>query len=176
MKNKELRAWLILAAVQLIWIIPIATKEPAREVVYQKPAEIMETQEEIVRWKVEADTEEIVVEVEPVEAKATPTKAPQLVSLGTFRLTAYCNCSRCCGQWSGGPTASGKMPTSGRTIAVDKSVIPLGTKVMINGHMYIAEDTGAGIDGNCIDIYFDSHEKALEFGVKYMEVFIYASK
>lgn len=175
MKNKELRAWLILAAMQLIWIVPIATKEPAREVVYQKPAEIMETQEEIIRWKVEPDTE--VVEVEPVEVKSvTTTEPPRLVSLGTFRLTAYCNCTKCCGKWAGGPTASGTMPQAGRTIAVDTSVIPMGTQVMINGRYYIAEDTGSGIDGNCIDIYFDSHEKALEFGVKYMEAFVYASK
>jgi 3D (Asp-Asp-Asp) domain-containing protein len=117
------------------------------------------------------------VEVEPVEVKSVPTTEPQLISLGTFRLTAFCNCSKCNGKWAGGPTASGTMPMAGRTIAVDKAVIPLGAEVIINGHTYIAEDTGGKwIQGKEIDIFFDSHQKALEFGVKYMEVFVYASK
>ena len=92
-------------------------------------------------------------------------------SLGTFKLTAYCNCSRCCGKWAGGATASGTMPKAGRTIAVDTRVIPFGTKVIINGHTYTAEDTGSAIKGNKIDIFFDSHQAALNFGVQYAEVF-----
>ena len=95
------------------------------------------------------------------------------VSLGTFKLTAYCNCSKCCGQWAGGETASGVMPVAGRTIAVDPSVIPLGTRVVINGHTYVAEDTGGAIKGNKIDIFFSSHSEAMNFGVQYAEVFIY---
>ena len=78
--------------------------------------------------------------------------------LGEFYLTAYCNCEKCCGKWAGGPTASGVMPQSDWTIAVDPSVIPLGSKVMINGHTYCAEDTGFAIKGNKIDIYVDNHE------------------
>lgn len=91
--------------------------------------------------------------------------------LGEFRLTAYCNCSTCCGVWAGGATASGKMPREGRTIAVDTSVIPLGAAVEINGHTYIAEDTGSAIKGNRIDIYFDSHQTASDFGVQYADVY-----
>lgn len=92
-------------------------------------------------------------------------------SLGTFKLTAYCNCSKCCGKWAGGATASGTMPKAGRTIAVDARMIPFGTKVKINGHTYTAEDTGSAIKGNRIDIFFNSHSEALKFGVKYAEVF-----
>lgn len=95
-----------------------------------------------------------------------------LVSLGEFRLTAYCNCSKCCGQWAGSPTASGVMPRANHTIAVDTSVIPFGTKVVINGNTYVAEDTGSAIKGNRIDIFFDSHSSALNFGVQYAEVFV----
>lgn len=94
-----------------------------------------------------------------------------MVSLGTFKLTAYCNCSTCCGQWAGGATASGAMPKAGRTIAVDTSVIPFGTKVVINGNVYVAEDTGGAIKGNKIDVFFSSHQEALNFGVQYAEVF-----
>lgn len=92
-------------------------------------------------------------------------------NLGTFRLTAYCNCSQCCGQWAGGATASGVMPTANNTIAVDTRVIPFGTKVIINGITYTAEDTGSAIKGNKIDIYMSSHEEAVNFGVQYAEVY-----
>lgn len=92
--------------------------------------------------------------------------------LGTFSTTAYCNCRTCCGQWSGGPTASGVMPQAGRTIAVDPKVIPLGTKVIINGNVYVAEDTGSAIKGNKIDIYHSSHASALQWGRRTMEVYL----
>lgn len=95
-----------------------------------------------------------------------------LVSLGEFLLTAYCPCSSCCGQWAGGATASGVMPVSNHTIAVDTGVISFGTEVIINGITYVAEDTGGAIRGNRIDIYFDTHQEALNFGVQYAEVFI----
>ena len=92
-------------------------------------------------------------------------------SLGIFSITGYCNCTICCGQWSGGPTYSGVMPQANRTIAVDPDVIPLGSVVVINGQAYVAEDTGSAINGNDIDIYFDSHEAALIWGRKSLEVF-----
>ena len=95
-----------------------------------------------------------------------------LKSLGEFKLTAYCNCKKCCGKWAGGPTASGKMPKQGRTIAVDPKVIPLGSKVVINGITYIAEDTGSAIKNKRIDVYFDSHKEALKFGVQYAKVYV----
>ncbi len=102
----------------------------------------------------------------------TPTPEIELQSLGQFRLTAYCNCSKCCGKWAGGPTASGTMPKEGRTIAVDPKVIPLGTKVVFNENTYTAEDTGSAIKGNRIDVYYNSHSEAMNHGVKYKEVFI----
>ena len=63
--------------------------------------------------------------------------------------------------------------TEGRTIAVDPDVIPLGSTVVIDGHEYIAEDIGAAIQGNRIDIFMNSHEAALVEGIKTAEVFIY---
>lgn len=94
---------------------------------------------------------------------------------GTFKITAYCACEKCCGKWAvingGGFTASGTKVEEGRTIAVYPKQIPFGTEVHIKGMgTYIAEDTGSAIKENCIDIYFDSHEEALNFGVKYLEV------
>lgn len=108
-------------------------------------------------------------EIEPTEETKEELS---LISLGEFRLTAYCPCKKCCGKWSGGATASGVMPVANHTIAVDTNVIPFGTKIVIYGKTYVAEDTGSGIKDKCIDIYFNTHQEALEFGLQYAEVFL----
>lgn len=87
------------------------------------------------------------------------------VYLGKYTLTAYCPCRSCSGG-HGSNTASGKKAKQGRTIAVDKKKIKLGTKIHMNGHTYTAEDVGGAIKGNRIDVYFTSHKKALQFGKK----------
>ncbi|MDO4170701.1 MAG: 3D domain-containing protein [Lachnospiraceae bacterium] len=91
--------------------------------------------------------------------------ATKKVYLGKYTLTAYCPCKKCSGKF-GKKTASGTKPKQGRTIAVDRKKIKLGTKIHINGTTYTAEDTGGAIKGNRIDIYFNSHKKALKFGKK----------
>lgn len=78
-------------------------------------------------------------------------------------LTAYCACSECCGK-EGGITATGTVAQEGVTIAVDPDVIPLGSWVDVNGHQYHAEDVGGSVNGNHIDVYFDSHDQASYFG------------
>lgn len=87
--------------------------------------------------------------------------------LGNFKLTAYCNCAVCCGRWAGGPTASGKMPVQGRTIAT--GVLPFGTKLNIGGKIYTVEDRGTPYGH--IDIYMERHADAEEFGVHYADVY-----
>ena len=94
-------------------------------------------------------------------------------SLGTFVITAYCTCKICCGVYSGGNrTASGTVPTTNRTLAVDTSVIPFGTKLVINGQVYVAEDRGGAIKGKRIDMFFYTHKEALRWGRRSMEVFL----
>lgn len=120
----------------------------------------------------EGETESI-EETEPIEEpESEPESEPELKSLGRFKLTAYCACSKCCGK-SDGITASGTKAKQGRTIAVDPKLIPYGTKVVINGRTYVAEDCGGSIKQNRIDVFFNSHKDALNFGVQYAEVFIY---
>ena len=58
------------------------------------------------------------------------------------------------------------------SIAVDPSVIPYGSHVLIDGHEYEAADCGGGIKGNRIDVYFASHQDACEFGVQYADVYL----
>ena len=70
-------------------------------------------------------------------------------------------------------TASGTRPKEGRTIAVDRNVIPLGSTVYIEGFgYYIAEDTGGAIKGNRIDIFLMDYNKARQLGRKSAKVWV----
>jgi 3D (Asp-Asp-Asp) domain-containing protein len=147
----------------------IETTEPTTVVFISPSPEVTETPE-VTEMPTEVPTE-------------TPEPTPEYISLGEFRLTAYCSCTKCCGKWGesrpldaqGNPiviTASGARAVAGVTIAADTNVLPFGTKVYIDGHEYIVQDRGGAIKENRIDIYFDSHQEALNFGVQYKEVFI----
>lgn len=96
---------------------------------------------------------------------STNAKAKEVKYLGKYKLTAYCGCKSCSGGW-GNRTASGRKAKAGRTIAVDKRKIKLGTKVKIQGKTYVAEDVGGGVKGKHIDIFFKSHKKVQRFGRK----------
>ena len=108
--------------------------------------------------------------IHPGDTILIPYEEPKLKSLGVYTLTAYCSCEKCCGK-SDGITASGVKATAGRTVAVDSS-IPFGTKLIIDGHEYVAEDRGGAIKGNRIDVYFESCIEAKNFGAQHKEVFI----
>lgn len=95
--------------------------------------------------------------------------------VGDFILTAYCSCPICCGIYSNvenPTTASGTTATQGRTIAADTSVFPFGTQLVINGQVYTVEDRGGAIVGNRIDVYFNSHQEALQFGRQTAPIYI----
>lgn len=101
-------------------------------------------------------------------------------ALGEFKLTAYCPCAQCCGKCDG-ITATGTQAAEGRTIAVDPSVIPYGSTVTLyyedgTVHTYTAEDCGGAIKDKRIDVYFDSHRTALEFGVQTAYVYVEVSE
>lgn len=101
---------------------------------------------------------------ESTEQEDTSFDDSQGKYLGRFRLTGYCNCALCHGQ---GYTASGTVPQAGRTVAMNG--IPFGTKLLINGGVYVVEDRGVPY-GN-VDIYHDTHDQALSFGVGYADVY-----
>ena len=84
----------------------------------------------------------------------------------TFTVTAYCPCEKCCGAYANGYTATGEKATQGVTVAADPDVLPMGTEIQIDGHTYTVQDTGGAIKGNRLDLYFDSHEDALRWGVQ----------
>ena len=102
-------------------------------------------------------------------ADATAATTTSTVINGqTYKITAYCSCSKCCGKTTG-RTASGTKATAGRTVAAS-SKFAFGTKLNIGGHIYTVEDRGGAINGNRIDIYVNSHSQALQWGVKYLPV------
>lgn len=141
--------------------------------------ETKKEEKEVITTKVENKTKSEKTEVNNEESIAKDEKR----SLGTFKLTAYCGCSKCCGQYANNRPVDengneivygsiGRVLRQGTSIAVDPNVIPYDTKVVINGHEYIAHDTGGAIKGNRIDVYFSNHQEALNFGVQYKEVFV----
>ena len=108
---------------------------------------------------------------ESPSASDTSSSSSSGTYLGRFKLTGYCSCSICTGQWSGGSTASGTTPTAGRTIAMGG--VPFGTKLMINGQVYTVEDRGTAYGH--VDIFCSSHSEALSFGVQYADCLLYTS-
>ena len=97
--------------------------------------------------------------------------AQGLVPLGVFKTTAYCPCRACSEGW-GRHTCTGAIATAGHTVAVDPRVIPYGSKVMINGVIYTAEDRGGAVKGNHIDIFFNTHAETRQHGTQNAEVFL----
>lgn len=97
------------------------------------------------------------------------------VSLGEFKVTAYCGGACCNGKWAG-TTASGAVPSEGRTIAVAPWIIPYGTQVRIEGMdaVYVAEDTGGFANSNPyqIDLFVSDHGHATSWGVSYREIWV----
>ena len=98
--------------------------------------------------------------------------------------TAYCGCGKCCGKYAANRnwdengqqiilTASGNRAVPKYTIAMSKN-LKFGTKVYIEGiGMCEVMDRGGAVKGNVIDIYFGSHEEALNWGRRSIKVKIY---
>lgn len=155
----------------------IAKEEEDRRLAKEEERRVAREKEEAIRVAEEKKAKEQLKEKEQIVAKAdTSTQSPTRGgtsrgrNLGTFQSTAYCACSICTGSGGVGKTASGTQVQAGRTIAVDPNVIPLGTRVSVDGKIYVAEDTGSAIKGNIVDIYFNSHSEALSWGRRNVEV------
>lgn len=93
-----------------------------------------------------------------------------------MEVTAYCPCQKCCGPQASGITASG-LPVShngGRFVAADTSILPFGSRVWIPGYHddnpVPVIDRGGAIKGNRLDVYFPSHQQALQWGRQWLLV------
>lgn len=116
------------------------------------------------------------LETQSQQETVTETKTVRVgESLGEVVTSGYCNCTICCGQWSGGPTASGVYPTPNHTIAVDAAnpFVPMGTHIVMNGVEYVVEDTGNFARyGVQFDVYYGDHQSASSHGHKTWEAYI----
>lgn len=113
---------------------------------------------------------EIVPEPQPVESEHEWV---------TVEATAYCSCAECCGEWAhkrpGGVvyTADGSVAQTGVTIAADWDKYPAGTVLYIDGlGERIVQDVGGAIKGNRVDVYFDNHQDALQFGRQTLKAYV----
>lgn len=120
------------------------------------------------------EVEEVVVS--ETENTINLDKLPQVVNA---TMTHYCVCKLCCGKTPDHPaygiTASGRVAEPYVSVAVDPFMIELGSTVYVDYgdgeiHEYRADDTGSAITGAKIDLCVESHEEALELGVRTIKV------
>ncbi|WP_078381338.1 LysM peptidoglycan-binding and 3D domain-containing protein [Sutcliffiella halmapala] len=161
-----------------------AEEAPAEEPVTEAPVEETPAEDPVTEAPVEeAPAEEPVTEapVEEVPAEEPVTEAPaeetaadeEVVQELTMTATAYtATCEGC-----SGITATGinllENPDL-KVISVDPDVIPLGSKVWVEGYgEAIAGDTGGAIKGNKIDIFIPEKQDAINYGVQEVKVKVY---
>ena len=143
-------------------------KEVTYKVKYQNEVEIEKT---VISEVVITEPVDKIVQVQKVQTSRSstlPRTSGSTTGGTTYKITAYCPCSKCCGKATG-RTASGTKATAGRTVAAS-SKFAFGTKLNIGGHIYTVEDRGGAVNGNKIDIFVNSHAEALQWGVRYMNV------
>lgn len=147
------------------------TEESAPVAKEEAPVEST-TEESTPVAKEEAPVESTTEETAPVTKEETPTKSSTEEAQKEFIMeaTAYtATCEGCSGTTSTGINLI-ENPDA-KVISVDPTVIPLGTKVYVEGYgEAIAGDTGGGIKGNRIDIFIPDKQDAIDYGVQTVKV------
>ena len=91
-----------------------------------------------------------------------------------MRVTGYCPCSKCCGEFADGITANGHKIRPGDTFVAADKRYSFGTEMVIEGYSNSKTvkvlDRGGAIRGNKLDAFFHTHQEALEWGVKHIDV------
>lgn len=116
---------------------------------------------------------------QPKDQIVISSQRPELASRGGTRVrtlrmlaTAYDPGPRSCGRYATGRTTNGMKAQKG-VVAVDPRVIPLGTRLYVEGYGdCIAADTGGAIKGNKIDLCYNTYGEAIRFGRKYVTVHV----
>lgn len=105
--------------------------------------------------------------------------------LGTWRITAYCPCEKCCGEWAKNRPGGIVVGAEGTELQESYSAaapLPFGTKLYIDGlGEYVVQDRTASwvtekYNNELVDIYFTDHEAAKQFGLQYHDVYIIESE
>lgn len=117
-----------------------------------------------------------------ISSKVVREPRPKIVAVGTmslasrggdqFRYKRVITAVATAYTYTGRPTATGIRPRVG-TVAVDPDVIPLGSRLYIEGYGFgVAQDIGSGIKGNRVDVFLETREAALRWGRKIVKVYI----
>jgi 3D (Asp-Asp-Asp) domain-containing protein len=110
----------------------------------------------------------------PIATENCPAIHLGKMTVRTMRITAYCPCHLCCGKNACGITASGHKIKAGEKIAAADKSISFGTILDIPGYGKAAVlDRGSAIRGNRLDVYFDFHKDALNWGSRILDVAFY---
>jgi len=100
----------------------------------------------------------------------------RLGNVRQFRVTAYCPCTKCCGSWADGVTASGHKIAPGDAFVAAPKSIAFGTMMIVpgyaNGRPVPVFDRGGAIKEGRLDVFFPSHQAALAWGVRQVDVTI----
>lgn len=91
-----------------------------------------------------------------------------------MNVSAYCPCSKCCGEFADGITANGYKIKDGDCFVAAPKIYPFGTEMIIpgynDGRPVKVLDRGGAIKGNKLDLFFPSHKEALIWGRQYIKV------
>lgn len=169
--------YLLFLLLLLAWLLSYMAKTVEAEPVRYK-AEIVKDDGRLPGDDTPATTRCYLTEEEVEAAENEMIEAALLANatrLDSVTVTHYCTCARCCGK-SDGITASGRKATPGVSVAVDPDVIPLGSDVLVDYgdgelHYMRADDTGSAVKGNHIDLCMESHEAAIQAGVRSATVY-----
>lgn len=153
---------------------PLRSADEERET--ELPKELLAV-EEAYKPAVEPEPPVRTIDVKGQECELAP--ASETVGakyLGTFKITHYAPCVECCGK-SDGISASGRPVVPYYSVAVDPTVIPLGTILQMDFgdgvlHEVRADDTGKLVKGNVIDLCVSDYETAVRMGVREAQAYI----
>ena len=119
---------------------------------------------------------ELLQDAPPAAATLRPTPSLDKKSrIVKMEVTAYCACTKCCGPDAQGITASGLHVShnKGKFVAADNDVLAMYTRVIVPGYdsrPVPVIDRGGAIKGYKLDLYFPTHEEALQWGRQIIDV------
>ena len=155
----------------IAWAILVTTLLLKSEQPEEVPAELPAATQEAV---------EVAVEFLATSEEETQLDLTKMRQIENATITAYCICKKCCGKDESHPaygiTASGRPAEPFLSVAVDPTLIPMGSTVYMDygdGELleFRADDTGSGVAGAHIDVCYPDHQSALEHGVQTARVY-----
>lgn len=167
----------IIVSVAIVVLVFLAARDIGTDVkdTVETAAQPTFTQTETqTNTQTETETQTETTETQTETAVFTTTQ--QSEKLGMCRISAYCGCPNCCGAWSTGGVIKG---ASGRELCEGTSCacngFDFGTELLVDGvGTFIVHDRVAcWVDdelGKTVDIYFDDHDSATDFGLKWADV------